>query len=109
MTSPSEALTHHLQLVLDNDAPSYWSRRGITRQAIADAHAEAAAEPELHIDPLRRAGRLTGERLKDAIERTLEADLERLEALPRELLSTALNLIDWDGVGADYVAEELES
>ena len=87
----AESLAHHFCLVIDNDYDSYQERRRMVREAM---------ESETPRADLADA-------LKDWAERMLDLEDDG-NMLRTELLTTALEWIDWHSMAVDYLEEEAE-
>ena len=92
-TTAEQSLTHHVQLILDNDEGLYNMRRKIIARNI-DSPADAADELRSLYESLVGLNDEFG---------TPEPNLPATE-----ILSTALAFVDWRGMAADYIAEESE-
>lgn len=85
----AERLKRHVQLVLDNDEGMYRYRVMLTRDAARGKYPRADL----------------ADALKDYAEELCDLDNDAVPMMARELLTTALDSIDWHAMATEYLEE----
>ena len=94
-TTAEQSLTHHAQLILDNDYNRYQERRALVRAFLVSDDAQYP--------------HLLGDILKDWCESIVARETASVATgLASELLTTALAFVDWRGMAESYIENEGE-